>query len=182
MKRLSLILICLATAGICLAQGNRIPWREGTKLNWTDFTGPPDHSSEHDATTRYSFDYNYKWDGNGAITVKISLYFDKNISWKKAGEGLTPELLKHEQIHFDIAELYARKMRKTFAEYTAAHKSGPNTKNEIAKLFSEMSAETQKFQDVYDSETNHSEITEKQMEWNKKVSLMLSELSQYKSN
>jgi hypothetical protein len=182
MKRIGLILLIFFAANVCSAQGDKIPWREGTKLKWTDFTGPPDHSSEHDAITRYLFDYNYKWDGGGNITVNINCFFEKNRSWRKIEKKLTPELLVHEQMHFDIAELFARKMRKAFAEYTATHKSGPNTKAEISKIFHDMNTETQKYQDLYDAETDHSRIAEKQLEWNRKLPSMLQELAKYRSN
>jgi hypothetical protein len=108
----------------------QIPWSETVRLTWDDFQGKPD-ARNFDAFTKTTVSYKSKWDKDGVITVTVECSFDKNNSWKKPGPNLTPKLLLHEQMHFNISELYARKMRREFKEYTSTRRHGPNTNNEL---------------------------------------------------
>jgi hypothetical protein len=48
---------------------------------------------------------------NGLLEVDITAFFSPSGSWVKP-DGKTPELLRHEQGHFDMAELYPLRLRK----------------------------------------------------------------------
>ena len=48
---------------------------------------------------------------NGMLDIDVAAFFSPNGSWVKP-DGKTPELLRHEQGHFDMAELYALRLRK----------------------------------------------------------------------
>ena len=62
------------------------------------------------AQSELFYDYQILPDNFNAPEVKIKVYFDKNNSWILFNDERT---LEHEQIHFNIDELFARKMRKS---------------------------------------------------------------------
>jgi hypothetical protein len=69
-------------------------------------------------------------------------------------------------LHFDISELYSRKLRKKLSsqKFTRATLS-----SELPKIISEFFKQRDQFQDLYDSETNHGTIEKKQKRWEEKV-------------
>ncbi|MBW2962857.1 DUF922 domain-containing protein [Mesonia aestuariivivens] len=82
-------------------------------------------------------------------------------------------LLTHEQLHFDISELYARKMRKILSEFH------PKTLNEaklqLKRIHHKVERERIYFQNTYDKETQHGTLTKQQQRWQKRVGKALSE-------
>ena len=85
-----------------------INWSEEKKLVWEDFKAAPQKNGDVAAltATHLGFAYNV---ANGKITYDIECRFEKNRSW-----GLVKNdwILKHEQGHFDVAEIFARKLFK----------------------------------------------------------------------
>jgi len=81
-------------------------------------------------------------------------------------------VLSHEQLHFDISELYARRLRRRLqtAEFT------DRVKAEVRQIFAEVNRQLSEFQDRYDGETDFSRNREAQLAWNRAVARMLSEL------
>ena len=71
--------------------------------------------------------------------------------------------------HFDISELYARKMRKRLE---ATHFSR-NVKAEVKAIYREILKELSDFQSTYDEETNFSRNREQQLRWNQKIKEVL---------
>jgi hypothetical protein len=49
------------------------------------------------------------------LDIDVAAFFSPSGSWVKP-EGKTPELLRHEQGHFDMAELYALRLRKAILD------------------------------------------------------------------
>ena len=134
-------------------------------LTWEDFKGRPDRSSPYYASTAsgYEFEMEVKKD---SLVIFLPCYFEKKDSWVKKGEG-TPELLAHEQLHFDITELHVRKMRKAFKELgTVSLKSINKVAEKIIKTYSK---ESSKRQSVYDRETNHSIKVLEQKRWEEEI-------------
>ena len=84
----------------------------------------------------------------------------------------------HEQGHFNIAELFARKLRKAFAEYNFnAHTVG----KDIDKLFILNKQERNEMDALYDKETNRSQNGQQQVLWNKKIKSELDNFKQFAS-
>lgn len=84
-------------------------------------------------------------------------------------------LLKHEQIHFDIMELVARKFRKELDEDLIGCSSElyfNDRLNFYLKMFNQISKK-------YDKETNHSVNKENQKKWNRYIEIELNKLSNY---
>ena len=178
MNKIRLLFILLLPLSL-LAQDSKIPWTQSVKLTWSDFEAPVDASSEFYAWTQYYFNYNYKWDGEGKVTVNVKTSFVKNQSWRNTSKSLSPVLLKHEQGHFDLAEVYGRKMRKAYTAYCFSHKHTANTKTEIDDIFNKLLDETHVAQAQYDQQTGHSRAIGQQEEWNTKIAAMLAGLSEY---
>ena len=178
-KKGPLLFFLLLAGSHLFGQANKISWTGVNKLAWEDFQGKPDAASEHTATTVYWLDYTYKWDGNGKLTMKVNCSFLRDKSWKKTDKKLTPELLDHEQLHFDIAEIHARKMRQAFSNFAFAHTNNSNTKADLENIFRKTMDEVHAMNAKYDEETNHSKNIASQRQWSLKIKSMLQELSGY---
>jgi len=141
---------------------DHIKWEENRKLTWEDFKAAPLKIGNTAAmtTTHLGFSYTIK---NGIITYKVECRFEKNKSW-----GLVKNdwVLKHEQGHFDIAEIFARNLNKSINEYQFNKSS---FQKDLDAIYKSVVAEKEKYQQQYDDETDYSRIKVKQEEWLKKI-------------
>jgi lipopolysaccharide export LptBFGC system permease protein LptF len=170
------LFLFIALAFVCLSftkDDNTILWNETTKLAWTDFKGNPNNSSPYKAFTESNIHTEISAKNNEA-NISIKVFFDKNKSWVK--EANNAELLKHEQTHFDITELWARKFRQKLKGKTFSFKSFQNDLNTIqAGIFKD----SKEMQVLYDKETEHSVNTANQQKWNKKITEELKNLGEF---
>ena len=145
-----------------------IPWRLQRKLSWDDFHCAPQKQGEAVASTSTSLGISYQVK-NGQLTYTITCNFSKKKSW---GLLKTDYILAHEQAHFDITELHARRL------YEALHKYEFNAetfKKDIATIYEKIVAEKEAMQQAYDSETDHSRRRRAQYDWLDKIDVMLAE-------
>ncbi len=147
-------------------------WNAKTKLVWEDFKGdvPPDAVPA--ATTASGISYKYSANllhHEVNLDFEVSAFFYPNESWYKP-DVCNELILSHEQLHFDISELFARKMRKRLNETSFSD----NVKAEIRKIYKEILKELADFQDRYDWETNFSRNREQQLRWNTQIAEELS--------
>jgi hypothetical protein len=170
-----LLIIGISSATPSFGQDNDelLIWGE-RDLEWTDFSGPVDQGSQHEASTRSQLRTPTSWNSD-SITVIITAEFIKSKSWVKGSPS--DQLLKHEQLHFDITEYHARLFRKTMANYH--FKSYDSVAQEVTDLFNERFQMYEAMQELYDQETNHSKNREAQVAWNKKIAHLLDETSNY---
>lgn len=145
-----------------------IKWQESRRLTWDDFKAEPLQIGNTAAmtTTHLGFSYNV---ANGKATYKIDCRFEKKRSW-----GLVKNdwILKHEQGHFDIAEIFARKLNKSVSEYQFNRAS---FKKDLDGIYKSVVDEKENFQQQYDDETDYSRNKTKQEEWLKKIGSELKE-------
>lgn len=144
-----------------------IPWSADRKLQWSDFKGKYLKTEWAAATTASSISYSfstYEKDGQVYVDFVVGCEFYPKKSWYRP-DMVDDLILSHEQLHFDIAELHARKFRKRLAEtrFTA------NIKEEVREIYKEVLKELYIFQNRYDHETNFSRNAEKQLAWNKMI-------------
>ncbi len=148
-------------------------WNSKLKLNWSDFKGKIPPAAVPAATTASGISYKYSANlihHEVELDFEVNAYFYPNESWYKP--TICDDLiLSHERLHFDITELFARKMRNKLRRTSFSE----NVKAEIRKIYKETLRDLQKFQERYDWETNFSRNAEKQMEWNNKIAKELSE-------
>jgi hypothetical protein len=96
-----------------------MPWSATRPLRWGDFHGVPRQGGDEAAKTAYGIYYAWKCRGR-AFEFRAVAAFHTQESWVQpavvsdSAEG--PRTLGHEQTHFDIAEVYARRMRRHFRE------------------------------------------------------------------
>lgn len=92
-----------------------ILWDKNRPLSWDDFNGIPAPVKIHNvAGTGMTIQYIVVKNIYGQIDINPLCYFQKYRSWSKTNDTIT---LEHEQLHFDIQELYTRKLRKLFSEH-----------------------------------------------------------------
>lgn len=153
-----------------------ILWRKDHFLTWSDFKGTPktpkDKMGIHQAAASATGSvFIHRKDDNGNMIPYPISYFYKTISWSISKDSI---LLQHEQLHFDIKELYIRKMRMGFMElseqknYDSAAYS--NLSNKILKECAEV-------QNKYDKEVSFNKV--KQNEWRKCIDKELEDLEEY---
>jgi len=151
-----------------------IIWDKNRPLTWENFKDAPDNKSEHAAISSSIIKWKIKAKEDSTIII-INCFFNPARSWIKI-EKQTYSLLKHEQLHFDISELYARKLRQTILSQKLVQKDLTlGLKIVVAdndKLLNE-------YQDRYDLETNHSKEESKQAEWERKIAFELKSLEKY---
>ncbi len=152
-------------------QKDRIKWDADRPLKWSDFKGTPDPNSEYGALTYSGFRYSYQYKSGPEgteVLFDVETFFDKNSSWVRKE---TDALLRHEQIHFDITELHARRLRKALRAYKV--KGSETFEEDIKEIAAKVNRERDEMQNLYDSETNHSLNTEEQRKWEGKVAKLL---------
>lgn len=156
----------------------KILWTSDYKLSWEDFQGDPDtiRIETEECVTKTRIEVTTKI-SESQIEFQVPCYFEKDKSW--ADGNVTDELLNHEQVHFDIAEIYARTLRRKLAEIEYISRNDLYAK--INDLYHEVIAACVEFQMRYDKETNHSKNTTNQRIWNERVSGILDNTNDYKS-
>lgn len=153
------------------AQNNEeelIKWSDTRRLSWDDYKASPNPNSDAVASTTTVLAVDYKFNNN-QFGFAIQSRFSKTRSW---GLHKTNYILSHEQGHFDIAEVFARKLNKNLSEYKFNKKT---YQKDLKKIYEEITEEKEDTQNEYDKETKHSINKEKQAEWLKKISALLEE-------
>lgn len=138
-------------------------WQEGEKLTWDDFKGKPPLINRAAATTASGITYRYsasRAKGKMEVDFEVSTYFYPQKSWYQSSL-CDSVILEHEQLHFDISELYARKLKNRLE----SREYSKNVKVEVRKIYKKVVEELNDFQNKYDAETNFSRDREKQIVW-----------------
>ncbi len=146
-----------------------IYWSSDYRLTWDDFTGEPRFDYEAISALTSSGIIHYKGCKDGKITFKVQAYFEKDQSWVKE-EALTDHHLIHEQIHFDITELAARRLRKSLKE--RKFKCGEEV--EFETFVNSFIDNWRTEQNAFDLMSRHSLDKEQQEEWFYKIAMELS--------
>jgi hypothetical protein len=152
-----------------------IIWQEDRSLTWNDFRGVPE-SRNSVASTYYNINTLVKEDEDNS-KIEIKAIFFPTRSWKRKDRN-DRSILIHEQKHFDITELFARKLRKKIR--AGKYKSFRELIKVIDKLYEENDRAMEICQDEYDRQTDHSRNGTKQREWNKRIEQALNELGDFK--
>lgn len=149
-----------------------LDWSASRKLTWNDYKAKPDPESDAAATTTsyLAIEYNIT---SSSFSYKIQSRFSKTRSW---GLHKTAYILSHEQGHFDIAEIFARKLHQKMSEYKFNKRT---YQNDLNKIYNEILDEKEKMQNDYDKETNHSIKKERQVEWLNKIAVILKDYTAY---
>lgn len=154
---------------------NVIEWTAARKLNWNDFKANAPHTTREAALSNCGFGYSsnkaYHYE---IINITVLARFYSNRSWVRT-DRKSVRLLQHEQRHFDLCELYARKFRQKLAKRTW---TGDDI-DKIDRIYQRYFHELDEQQLKYDKETIHSLDTKKQNEWNDAIARELDELAEF---
>jgi hypothetical protein len=156
----------------------RIQWDKNRPLTWKDFKGEPDSmlKNKYLAISWCGIQTSYALSKNkDSLLVGLKAHFNTKLSWVVT-KSSSKNLLNHEQTHFNIVELYARKLRKVISTEKVYKKK---ISESIDKLFYDNDKLKNQYQNLYDKETNLSRNKVKQKEWEKKVAKELLELEMY---
>ena len=170
-----LVLIGIVICSLTLqAQDSLYVWTEKRTIQWNDFLGRVNDSSNYDAEAFAEVRYKYEFQNIANPRFEVFATFNKNTSWSKPYRQ-SESLLRHEQLHFDIAQIYAIKLKEEFQHF----KYTENFANEIQQIFNAVKAEYHFTQIQCDEATNHSLNKEKQAEWEAYVNQELQKSIRY---
>ncbi|HET9009247.1 MAG TPA: hypothetical protein VFN17_03905 [Nitrosarchaeum sp.] len=169
-----------------MSQNNAISWSKDYFLNWSDFQAESNPATFEDAhsTVKYRYTWIVNSDSVGNqirfFVEKIELFteFYPLLSWVRQLQA-TPNLLRHEQGHFDLAELYRPKITEQIQSVFDERKfptRGQNLEQQkqfaredsglmIAKEVEKWEKYLSQKQQEYDEQTNYGQISEKQHEY-----------------
>ncbi len=156
-------------------------WTEGQRLSFEDFQGKPaqidsaqqESTSQNTSTHRYgtivtALDVLVRTE-NEKTTFTIRAAMDRKSSWiRKKRDAVT---LKHEQGHFDIAEIYARMLRRDIRI--------AKTLKESEIIYNNVMEAENREHDAYDRE-NTFELGGTTNAWAAKITKRLQQLAAYR--
>lgn len=155
-----------------------INWSANRKLNWNDFKSPFKHEDDLNIAAQTFSAIRYKGIaltvfGHGKIHVSTIFYCDS--SWVDPNQKYRLDLLEHEQGHFDLCEVYARKFRERIKE----NKLSVNNVADLDDVFYGIRNEYFKRQDLYDEQTKHGLNRKNQIEWTNEINEELNKLKDF---
>lgn len=160
------------------AEEEKIIWHENRKLTWADFkatpNGPPDYVASTNSGVSFSFSYKER-NGRAEIVYTVRSNFYPNLSWYRP-ERVSKYILEHEQMHFDISELFARKLKEELATITR----DINFKGKAEAAYESNELDRQRMQEQYDFESDHSNNAEGETKWRAYVAAQLEAFSAWK--
>jgi hypothetical protein len=158
-------------------QDSIIKWKKDNKLKWIDYEAILKKETPVAAVSSVGIYSAFISINNEKSLIEIYAGFDKKKSavWNvKANDNI----LTHEQGHFDLVELYSRKMRK-YLSNNQYKIDFYNYEIELDKLFNLYDDSLKNMQDQYDWETHFSLELEKQIMWTKTIKSELKNLDIY---
>jgi hypothetical protein len=157
-------------------------WTADRKLNWDDFRGPVQpYSTENIAAATFcaiGFETNTVTLENQKLKVNVFNTFYTRKSWVR-DEEKNPNILAHEQGHFDLCELYTRKLRERMADINVDIHS---LRAKLKGIYAQLQKEYQERQQLYEDETNHGLIYNEQDRWQNMITLELEQMEKWKES
>ncbi len=172
-----LLFILLTNIRVTSAQ-DEISWSPDYNLKWADFKGDTSFAQHYveNAVTKIRIEATtaiYK----KHYSFSVPCIFEKNNSWTV--EHTSVSLLMHEQLHFDIGEVFARELRKKLAEMD--HLTDLTIKERVKTLYHEVNNACIAYEKKYDIETNHGKSPEKQAIWQIRINAILQSTAKHQS-
>jgi hypothetical protein len=162
-----------------MAAHDAIGWSATRRLSWSDFQGIAPARGDESALTSYSLFHGASCTGK-TFDFRVVAAFLPRQSWVRpavlANAANNSRTLRHEQTHFDLSEVHARRMRRYFAEL---FEPCMKTTEELGALAQRFIREEGAAQRKYDEETNHGRVTKKQAEWEAEVGRQLASLGKF---
>jgi hypothetical protein len=174
----SLIVLIGAPGTSALQQAANIVWDERRPLVWDDFRASPDPNNGAVAlvfTTYTPASLSCPREGRAVLNEGMLALMEPGKSWVKPVVRGNAEVLAHEQGHFNITEIYGRRVRSMIRGVDCTGRPFDAVVNEIGQKFNALQTEWQATQTRYDQETDHHINRAKQREWNDLIRRQLEE-------
>lgn len=157
-----------------IADRQGITWSGNRPLTWNDFKGPIVNPDDAEAAhLEYGLFYGVRCTGRTLRFEVLPAMLPRD-SWVKRSVIESPadnaRTLKHEQTHFDLAEVHARKMRKFFA---GLYEPCLRSNEDLAALADGLIKAEAAEQTRYDEETRNGREADRQQAWNADVAARL---------
>ncbi|MFT6054475.1 MAG: putative secreted Zn-dependent protease [Roseivirga sp.] len=151
-------------------QGKLIAWDEQRPLEWADYPFKRNRTGQYSAIT--SVKHSVKgYIRKGLPEFDIKVYFDLKESW--TADSTDMNLLNHERLHFDIGEVYRRKIEtKVKVLQSKNEKRAAVYRTEIKNILSAFNAYSKEYDDESENGRNEAE----QLRWQTLVSEELKRL------
>lgn len=150
------------------SRDQRIEWQGSDQLEWTDFRAEPPLSLQNIAAVTTSLiQYRYMCTGEN-LRFSCKAIFLQDESWVRE-DSKTRNYLRHEQGHFNITEVFTRKLQATIDK--RVYKC-----EEEAMLEADIEAVLEKWRDLetrYDKSTKYSLDEKMQKQWVKYIKELL---------
>ena len=180
--RSSILLVAAACVAVSAAQALEIEWSNDRKLRRADFKGELAVPGSVAARSVVGIKASWSCDGDRLMPT-IRAVFDQSQSWwggqvrngwdARRVNVSDAQLLQHEQTHFDIAEVVARKIRRRFGELTDVCTRRGGTVP-LAAIVEDYQRELDDEQARYDRETSFGLDARVQWTWTSNTTRLLS--------
>lgn len=154
-------------------------WSRSRPLGWADFAAAPPSGGTEGAHTVYSLLYGFQCT-KGHFDAGVMAAFLSKRSWVLpevlADPALGKRTLNHEQTHFNLTEVYARRLRLLFAStYNPCGKAD----SDLRAVADQVVSEERDDQARYDQDTAHGLNHARQAAWDRDVHDLLASLQTY---
>ncbi len=154
-----------------------IVWSAERPLTVADFQSRPKPYEKHAALTTTNIKAGAAC-RDFVFSGTVQATFEPGLSWFRDPVNFTPQLLRHEQLHFDLTEVHARLLRQKLLVFQAKMDC-----NQLQPAFDNVTkgiyAAWDKEQNRYDLETNHGLNAVRQDYWEKQTQLKLAQLQAF---
>ncbi|MEQ9009581.1 MAG: hypothetical protein RLP12_17000 [Ekhidna sp.] len=180
MKIILVLIILLPLKMLGQKVDSVIFWTDSYDLTWDDFQGNSDSLSfaiESNRLANAASSVGLEFVGVDSMVgcYLLKSVFYRNTSWTT---DTTDLLLSHEQVHFHLIELSARRFRKRYLE---EYRNCMN-EDDLNDLFDLSFKEFTDNSSLYDAQTNYGTVVINQKLWNEKVKTKLDSLKDYTEN
>ena len=163
-----------------IAKDQGMPWTARRLLTWADFKGKPRvETGPVAAETAYALIHGATCKGS-TFEFRVVAAFRPGDSWVRPTMLRTPadsaRALKHEQTHFDLTEVHARRMRRYYSELMAPCRISTG---DLAGAAERIGRDEKAAQAQYDDETGNGRTPAQQARWEKDVASQLVALAKY---
>jgi len=160
-------------AGCVVAAQAIIEWSSDRRLTKADFRGRVPRAAPMASLSAVGLELEWRCEGEELLGM-VRATFDPGRSWWRSGDasgrghGADLQLLEHEQLHFDLAQVAAQTLQGRFESLKSAC-ARPDGRLEVESAVADVDRELQEQQSRYDRETAHGLNAAAQDRWTKAV-------------
>ena len=162
-----------------VAEEGLLVWSRKEPPSWKDFRGPARRGTTTAAQTSSGVTYLIQC-RSSHLGFAVLATFSPRESWVRpdipGNSAASRQSLRHERTHFDITELFARRLRRALA---AAERICPGREDNVRKMFDGLADDSRHEQERYDRETAHGMSRDAQARWERLVRARLDSLARY---